>query len=130
MFLSAFLLLDKRGELSEIEQFDNYNLFVTTQFGKEGSLRIVCHSPGKRPQVQQSTFFLPPCLQRIDIFSSSSKNRESTPNLGLLSKLWQSSRCEICHKHGLCKGRHPQKKFDYFYPCLNFLVLFSPSNSP
>ena len=54
----AFLPPDKCGESSEIEQFDNYNLFVTTQFGKEGSRRIVCHSPGRRPQVQQSTFFL------------------------------------------------------------------------
>ena len=60
LLMSAFLLRDKRGESSEIEQFDNYNLFVTTQFGKEGSRRIVCHSLGKRPQVQQSTFFLPP----------------------------------------------------------------------
>ena len=54
----AFLPPGKSGESSEIEQFDNYNLFVTTQFGKEGSRRIVCHSPGRRPQVQQSTFFL------------------------------------------------------------------------
>ena len=54
----AFLPPGKSGESSEIEQFDNYNLFVTTQFGKEGSRRIVCHSPGRTPQVQQSTFFL------------------------------------------------------------------------
>ena len=81
----SFLLLDKRGELSEIEQFDNYNLFVTTQFGKEGSRRIVCHSPGKRPQVQQSTFFLPPSTHACKDLTSFHHHQTK---LSVLSKFW------------------------------------------
>ena len=82
--MSAFLLPDKSSELSKIEQFDNYNLFVTTQFGKEGSPRIVCHSLGKRPQVQQSTFFLlPRGCKDLTSAHHHLQRREFKPILGL-----------------------------------------------
>ena len=36
--------------------------------------QIVCHSPGKRPQVQQSTFFLPPWLLQYKYNTNTNTN--------------------------------------------------------
>ena len=74
VFAAGFLLSDKTRRI--VRNWAIWQFVCNGSIWERGTgRRIICHSPGRRPQVQQSTFFslLPSWRQRLDMFSSSTR---------------------------------------------------------
>ena len=83
VFAAGFLLSDKTRRI--VRNWAIWQFVCNGSIWERGTgRRIICHSPGRRPQVQQSTFLslLPSWRQRLDMFSSSTRK---TPG-----KLWEN----------------------------------------
>ena len=83
VFAAGFLLSDKTRRI--VRNWAIWQFVCNGSIWERGTgRRIICHSPGRRPQVQQSTFFslLPSWRQRLDMFSSSTRK---TPG-----RLWKN----------------------------------------